>query len=316
MNRREIYLAGGCFWGLELLMSKMSGVTETCVGYANGTNKEDANYRKVCYGNTGFRECVRVGYNPDDTTLDRLLFAFYHVIDPTITDRQGADFGPQYQTGIYWTDEETAAAVMRLSDTIKPRHKHFAVELIPLKNFFEAEEEHQMYLEKRGGGYCHISKKEIDELTSSLIDPGHYKMPSKEQIDALDHHTHRVIIGGGTEAAFIGKYDKHFERGLYVDVITGEPLFSSKDKFECGCGWPAFTQPIDPLVVTEKEDYSFGMYRSEVRSRISDGHLGHVFEESWVKPTGRRYCINSVCLRFVPYDKMDADGYGYLKGLV
>ena len=145
------------------------------------------------------------------------------------------------------------------------------------------------------------------------IDPGDYQKPAAESIrDKLTAEQYRVTQESGTERAFTGEFWDKFEKGIYVDVVTGEPLFSSTDKYESGCGWPAFTMPIEGPAVVEKEDLSHGMRRTEVRSRAGDSHLGHVFTGDPESPNGVRYCINSAALRFVPYEKMEAEGYGYL----
>ena len=162
-------------------------------------------------------------------------------------------------------------------------------------------------------GYCHIPRAEMELFSKLRIDPGDYQKPAAESIrDKLTAEQYRVTQESGTERAFTGEFWDKFEKGIYVDVVTGEPLFSSTDKYESGCGWPAFTKPIEGPAVVEKEDLSHGMRRTEVRSRAGDSHLGHVFTGDPESPNGVRYCINSAALRFVPYEKMEAEGYGYL----
>ena len=246
-----IYLAGGCFWGMEQLMQSIPGVIDAESGYANGTCEADADYKTVCKGETGFRETVRVEYDPEQVSLDALLLAYFYVIDPTVQNRQGNDRGSQYQTGVYFTNESARETVKRIAEIERGRSEKFFVEIGPLKNYYPAEEYHQNYLEKNPNGYCHIPRAEME-------------------------------------------------------------LFSSTDKYESGCGWPAFTKPIEGPAVVEKEDLSHGMRRTEVRSRAGDSHLGHVFTGDPESPNGVRYCINSAALRFVPYEKMEAEGYGYL----
>ncbi len=308
-----IYLAGGCFWGMEQLMQSIPGVIDAQSGYANGTCEEDADYKTVCEGETGFRETVRVEYNPDEVSLDALLLAYFYVVDPTVKNRQGNDVGTQYQTGVYYTNDAAKETVERIAEIERGRSKKFLVEIGPLINFFPAEEYHQDYLEKNPNGYCHIPKAEIELFSKLRIDPGDYKKPAAESIrDKLTDEQYRVTQENGTERAFTGEFWNQFEKGIYVDIVTGEPLFSSTDKFESGCGWPAFTKPIEEPAVVELEDNSHGMRRTEVRSRAGDSHLGHVFTGDPESPNGVRYCINSASLRFVPYAKMESEGYGYL----
>ena len=311
-----IYLAGGCFWGMEQLMQSIPGVIDAQSGYANGTCEADATYQTVCKGDTGFRETVRVEYDPEQVSLDALLLAYFYVIDPTVQNRQGNDRGSQYQTGVYYTNDKARKTVARIADIERGRSEKFFVEIGPLKNYYPAEEYHQNYLEKNPNGYCHIPRAEMELFSGLRIDPGDYRKPAAETIrDTLTAEQYRVTQESGTERAFTGEFWDKFEKGIYVDIVTGEPLFSSTDKFESGCGWPAFTKPIESPAVVEREDLSHGMRRTEVRSRAGDSHLGHVFTGDPESPNGVRYCINSAALRFVPYAKMEAEGYGYLLNL-
>ena len=311
--RNVIYLAGGCFWGLEHLMESIPGVIDATSGYANGTCEADADYETVCKGETGFRETVRVEYDPEKVSLDALLLAYFYVIDPTVKNRQGNDAGSQYQTGIYYADEQSKEAAQRIYDLEKSRRTEFHVELGPLVNFYPAEEYHQDYLQKNPNGYCHIPRAEIELFSKLKIDPGDYRKPAAEAIrDKLTAEQYRITQENGTERPFKNEFWNKFEKGIYVDIVTGEPLFSSTDKFESGCGWPAFSKPIEAPAVIERQDNSHGMRRTEVRSRAGDSHLGHVFEGDPDSPNGVRYCINSAALRFIPYEKMEAEGYGYL----
>ena len=210
-----IYLTGGCFWGIEHLMQSIPGVIDAQSGYANGRRVEDANYQTICYTDTGFRETVRVEYDPEQVSLDALLMAYFYVIDPKLT---------------------------------------------------------------------------------------------AEQYD--------VTQKSGTEYPFRNKFWNQFEKGIYVDIVTGEPLFSSSDKFESSCGWPAFSKTIEEPSIVELVDTSHGMVRTEVRSRAGNTHLGHMFENDPESPNGVRYCINSASLRFIPYAHMETEGYGYLMDMV
>lgn len=311
-----IYLAGGCFWGLEHLMQSIPGVMDAQSGYANGTGESDANYQTVCNGDTGFRETVRVEYDPEQVSLDALLLAYFYVIDPTVQNRQGNDWGSQYQTGVYYTNERAKETVERIAAIERGRSQTFFVEIGPLINFYPAEEYHQNYLEKNPGGYCHIPREEIELFSRLRIDPGDYQKPAAETIrDKLTAEQYRITQESGTERPFDNEFWNQFEKGIYVDVVTGEPLFSSTDKFESGCGWPAFSKPIEAPAVVELPDNSYGMQRTEVRSRAGNSHLGHVFSGDPESPNGVRYCINSAALRFIPYEKMESEGYGYLLNL-
>jgi len=315
-NTHVIYLAGGCFWGIEHLMQSIPGVIDAESGYANGKNAADANYKAVCAGDTGFRETVRVEYDSERVSLDALLMAYFYVIDPTVQNRQGNDVGAQYQTGIYYTSDADKATVERIAAIEKSRHPVFHVEIGPLQNYYPAESYHQDYLQNNPGGYCHIPLEEIQLFSSLRIDPGDYQKPAEEAIrDKLTQEQYHVTQENGTERPFYNEFWNLFEKGIYVDVVTGEPLFSSTDKYESSCGWPAFTKPIEAPAVVELIDNSYGMIRTEVRSRAGNSHLGHVFENDPESPNGTRYCINSASLRFIPYAHMESEGYGYLLNL-
>lgn len=309
-----IYLAGGCFWGLEKLMQSIPGVLDALSGYANGTSEADANYQTVCTGRTGFRETVRVTYDPNRVSLDQLLFAYFEVIDPTAINRQGHDTGTQYQAGVYYVDTESQATVARIFAIERARTPGFAVENGPLKNFFPAEEYHQDYLDKNPGGYCHIPLEQIARLSNSTIDAGRYMRPREEQLRAaLSPEQYAVTQQSATERPFTSEFYENSAKGLYVDIVSGEPLFLSDDKYRSSCGWPSFAKPVEPSVVVEREDKTHGMRRVEVRSRAGNSHLGHVFEGDSESPNGVRYCINGASLRFIPFEALDAQGYGYLK---
>ena len=308
-----IHLAGGCFWGLEKLMQSIPGVTSTISGYANGKGAELANYKAVCSGKTDFREAVRVEYDSQRISLDAILFAYFYVIDPTKKNQQGNDLGSQYQTGIYYSDDESQKIVERIVSIEKGRVKHFMVEVGPLINFYSAEEVHQNYLDKNPNGYCHIPIEEIKYFSKLTIDPGLYQKPAKEIIkDTLSEEQYRVTQTSGTEAPFTNEYWQFDQVGIYVDVVTGEPLFSSLDKYQSSCGWPAFKAPIEEPSVIKIDDYTHGMIRSEVRSRSGDSHLGHVFLNDHESPNGTRFCINSASLKFIPIHEMENAGYRYL----
>jgi len=312
-----IYLAGGCFWGIEHLMQSIPGVIDAESGYANGNRAEDANYQTICSTDTGFRETVRVEYDPEQVSLDALLLAYFYVIDPTVQNRQGNDVGSQYQTGVYYTNDKARKTVERIAEIERSRSREFHVEIGPLLSFYPAEAYHQNYLTNNPGGYCHIPMEEIRLFSALRIDPGDYQKPAAEAIrDKLTKEQYYVTQESGTEYAFMNEFWNRFEKGIYVDVVTGEPLFSSTDKYESSCGWPAFTKPIEAPSVVYLLDESHGMQRIEVRSRAGNSHLGHVFINDPESPNGVRFCINSASLRFIPYAHMEEEGYGYLMDVV
>ena len=317
---QDIYFAGGCFWGVEEYFSRITGVHEVTVGYANGS-KANPSYEEVCSGNTGHAETVHVLYDPRVVSLKTLAQQFFKIINPLSSNRQGNDVGTQYRTGIYYANPENEATLRTVMEEVQKKYnKPLAVELMPLKVYYLAEGYHQDYLKKNPGGYCHInfdSLKDVQMEKQGLVDPSKYSKPSDAVLkQTLAPEVYNVTQQAATENAFSGKFWDHKEAGLYVDIVTGEPLFSSADKFDSGCGWPSFTKPIDPAVITEHEDNSYGMKRIEVRSRVGNSHLGHVFNDGPKDKGGLRYCINSVSLRFVPFEEMDKQNYGTLKALV
>jgi peptide methionine sulfoxide reductase msrA/msrB len=306
---KNIYLAGGCFWGVEAYMSRIYGVSDVVSGYANGTG-ENPTYEDVIQGDRGFAETVKVTYDPERVTLTELLDDYFKVIDPTSVNKQGNDRGVQYRTGIYYENEG------ELSEQGKEYDKPIVTEVLPLSNFYLAEEYHQDYLEKHPDGYCHIDLNILKDQEVK-IDPSLYPKPSDEELKKkLTKIQYQVAVLADTEHAFSNDYWDLFKPGIYVDVTTGEPLFSSKDKYDAGCGWPSFTKPIASDVVTYDKDNSYGMVRTEVRSRAGDIHLGHVFDDGPADKGGKRYCINSASIRFVPKDDMVKENYGYLVNVV
>ena len=326
-NLHTIYLAGGCFWGIEAYMKKLPGVRDTDVGYANG-NTENPTYEQVCYDNTGHAETVKVVYDPALIYTEQLLDGFFKVVDPTSINRQGNDRGSQYRSGIYYVDEADKAIAESAAARQKENYKDPVVtEILPLNQFYLAEDYHQDYLDKNPGGYCHINLNAADEFIgeeglgmsddlSVLIRPEDYPVPDDQVLkEKLTDIQYQVTQNNDTERPYTNEYAATFDKGIYVDVVTGEPLFSSEDKFESGCGWPSFSKPIIPEVVTEHTDTSFNMKRTEVRSRAGDTHLGHVFDDGPKDLGGLRYCINSASIRFIPFDDLETEGYGYLKPL-
>lgn len=313
----EIYLAGGCFWGLEEYIGAIRGVQSTQIGYANGSTKHPT-YDEVCTENTGHVETVKVDYNSEKLPLDFLLNMFFDVIDPTTLNRQGADSGSQYRTGIYYTQTEDLDVIQEAIVKLQKRYdKPIVIEVKPLDNYMLAEEYHQKYLQKNPGGYCHIGAEKIEKASNAIINPTKFTLPPQESLkEKLSKTQFEVTQNSGTERPFENEYWDHYKQGIYVDVTTGEPLFTSNAKFESGCGWPSFSKPIDPFVVKEKTDDSHGMVRTEVRSRVGNAHMGHIFDDGPQESGGLRYCINSASLRFVPKEEMEQEGYGYLLRLV
>ena len=219
--------------------------------------------------------------------------------------------GTQYRTGVYYTDENDLPIIEQVFQEMTEQYgQPLAVELLPLKHFIPAEDYHQDYLKKNPNGYCHIN---VHQAASPVIDASAYHKPNQEELkESLSPEAYTVTQENGTERAFTSPLWNQFEPGIYVDVVTGEPLFSSKDKFDSACGWPSFSRPISPEVANYKEDHSHNMDRIEVRSRVGDSHLGHVFPDGPSDKGGLRYCINGAATRFVPKADMEKEGYAYL----
>ena len=304
----EIYLAGGCFWGLEEYFSRISGVLQTSVGYANG-QVETTNYQLI--KETDHAETVQVVYDEKVVSLREILLYYFRVIDPLSVNQQGNDRGRQYRTGIYYLEEAdlpTVNTVVREQELLIGRK--IAVEVEKLRHYILAEDYHQDYLKKNPGGYCHIDVRDAEK---PLIDAANYEKPSQAVLrENLSEESYRVTQEAATEAPFSNAYDQTFEEGIYVDITTGEPLFFAKDKFASGCGWPSFSRPISKELIHYYQDLSHGMERIEVRSRSGNAHLGHVFTDGPRELGGLRYCINSASLRFIAKDEMEEAGYGYL----
>lgn len=314
---KEIYLAGGCFWGTEKYLSEIPGVLETEAGYANG-NTENPSYEEVCRQNTGHAETVRVRYDHEQVSLQFLLDLFYDVIDPTSVNRQGADEGTQYRTGIYYTDDEDKELIIAsIRELQKKTAKPIVIEVKKLRNYYPAEPYHQKYLEKNPNGYCHIGKEKFEKARQAKEQNKTFIPVSKDALkDTLTELQYNVTQSGATEPPFRNEYYNNFETGIYVDITTGAPLFVSTDKFESGCGWPSFSKPISEDVIDKFADNSFGMRRVEVRSKAGSAHLGHVFNDGPIQTGGLRYCINSASLRFIPEEEMEKRGYGSLLPLL
>jgi len=321
-NLKEIWLAGGCFWGVEEYFSRIEGVYDAVSGYANGDIENPA-YEQVMAG-AGHAETVHVLYDPEAVELSTLLTHYFRIINPLSRNQQGFDIGIQYRTGVYYKDKSDLPIIEAVFAHEREKYSDpIVVELLPLENFYKAEEYHQDYLKKDPTGYCHVDFGHLDEPVEEIpgleseeelfIDPSLYPKPSdKELLEKLTSMQYAVTQQNATELAFANEYFENHDPGIYVDVATGEPLFASEDKYDSGCGWPSFVKPIVSYVVTYVDDTSYNMLRTEVRSRVGDSHLGHVFDDGPWDRGGKRYCINSAAIRFVPKEDMEAEGYGYL----
>lgn len=300
---KSIYLAGGCFWGVEEYFLMNKKIENIEVGYANG-NTEETSYSNI--GTTNHSEVVKIEYDSTSISLERILKEYFSIIDPTIINRQGNDIGTQYRTGIYYTDEEDKSIIEEYINSIRREYyKEIVVEVKKINNYVKAEEYHQRYLRKNPNGYCHIDFSNYEKYKEKQ-----YKKPTEQEIrDKLTDEQYEITQKEATERPFTNLYNDKYEKGIYVDIVTGEPLFASTDKYNAGCGWPSFMKPIKEGRIIYRKDNKLSQERVEVRSKVGDTHLGHVFEDGPIEGGGLRYCINSGSLKFIPLREMEEKGY-------
>jgi peptide methionine sulfoxide reductase msrA/msrB len=320
------YFAGGCFWCVESDYEKLPEVKDVVSGYMGGT-VENPSYNQVSSGGTGHREAIKVIYDPSKTTYRELVLHLLKHIDPTDAGGSFYDRGHQYTSAIYYqSDEEKAIAesVIKEVDESKVFDKPVVTSLEPAGTFWLAEKYHQDYYKKSPVRYKYYRKgsgrdafiesvwgnSNQEENTDTVDILENFQKPTDEELKTmLTPLQYKVTQKEGTERAFDNEYFDNHEEGIYVDIVSGEPLFSSTDKFDSGTGWPSFLKPIDHDFVTEKDDYKLLSRRTEIRSKIADSHLGHIILDGQEENDKIRYCMNSAALRFVPRSEMKSGGY-------
>lgn len=319
--------AGGCFWCLQPAFDAEPGVFETRVGYAGG-HTIDPTYEQVLTETTWHRESIQVTYDPEKVSYERLLEVFFYQIDPTDAGGQFSDRWESYTTAIWYSSEEEkkiSEDFIWVLNESKKFDTPVAVLVLPYSNFYPAESYHQDYykksaihysLYKKGSGreaFINTNWTEEERAVIAGKDAEFakkYRKPDKDVIcNLLTPEQCNVTQNEGTEPAFRNAYWDNHEAGIYVDIVTGEPLFSSRDKYDSGTGWPSFDRPINPHFITEKIDKKLLSSRTEIRSKYGESHLGYLFDDGPRETTGQRYCMNSAALRFIPLADMTQAGY-------
>lgn len=302
--------AGGCFWCMVKPFDEQRGIIKVVSGYTGG-HKENPTYKEVCSETTGHYEAVQITFDPEVFPYEKLLELYWPQIDPTDAGGQFADRGDSYRTAIFYHNEHQKALAEESKQQLEASGRFsepIATQILPAKPFYEAEEYHQGYYKKnkfryamyrRGSGRDRFIKENWkdfgrDEQLKTILTPIQYEVTQND----------------ATEPPFRNEFWDHTEDGIYVDIVSGEPLFSSTDKYDAGCGWPSFTKAINKDEVKENMDVSHNMVRTEVRSKTANSHLGHLFDDGPQDAGGLRYCINSAALRFVPKEDLEKEGYG------